>query len=174
MIMIIVIITTTIIWTWTNVKGTDFKRPIIYLVLHHKLSQNSLAWNNKRLLYHMTSVGQELGSGSAERSCLKVSQEVAVKIRAWAAATSGLLWGWTLSFQAGLLTHLQAGAGCRQEGSVSHPRVPCAGLLTILMTKQLPFPRASDPRQHGRKHYVFCDIFWKSHTLSFPTGYTGS
>ena len=33
---------------------------------------------------------------------------------------------------------MQAGAGCRQEGSVSHPRVPCTGLLTILMTKQLP------------------------------------
>ena len=172
--MIIVIITTTIIWTCTNEKGADFKRPVSYLVLHNKLTQNSLAWNNKRLLYHMTSVGQELGSGSAESSCLKVSQEVAVKIRAWAAATSGLLWGCTLSFQAGLLTYLQAGASCRQEGSVSHHRIPCTGLLTIVMTKQLPFPRASDPRQHGRRHYVFYDQFWKSHLLSFPLGHTGS
>lgn len=121
----------------------------------------------------MISVGQELGSGSAERSCLKVSQEVAAKIRAWGAATSGLPWGWMLSFQAGLLTHLQAGAGGQQEGSCFSPQGPCTGLLTILMTKQLPFSGASDPRQHGRRRHDFHDIFWRSHTLSFPIGYTG-
>lgn len=87
----------------------------------------------------MTSVGQELGSGSAESSCLKVSQEVAVRN-----ANLGC-------------SHLQGffGAGCSpsrlkncshtcklvlavgRRGSVSHHGIPCTGLLTILMTKQL-------------------------------------
>lgn len=154
----IIIIITTIIWTCTNAKGTKLKRPISYLVLPNKLSQNSLAWNNKHLLNHMISVGQELGRGLAGWSCLKVSQEVAVKMRAWAAATSGLLCGWTISFQAGSFTPWQAVS--RRPQFLTTWASP-QGCSTILTTKQLPSPRASDPREHGRSHSVFYDILWK-------------
>lgn len=135
----IIIIITIIIWTCTNAKGTKLKRPISYLELPNKLSQNSLAWNNKHLLYHMISVGQELGRGLA-------------------AATSGLLCGWTISFQAGSFTHWQA-VGRRPQFLTTWASPQ--GCSTILTTKQLPSPRASDPGEHGRSHSVFYDILWK-------------
>lgn len=70
-----------------------------------------------------------------------------------------------LSFQAGLLTYLQAGASCRQEGSVSHHGIPCTGLLTILMTKQLPFPRASDQNSMAEDTMSFMTNLEKSLTV---------
>lgn len=78
-------------------------------------------------------------------------------LSAWAAVLSGHLWGWMISFQAGSLTGWQAGAGCWRVASVSHHTSHSAG--TTFITKQLPSPRASDPRKHG--HNIFDDIFWK-------------
>ena len=74
--------------------------------------------NNKYVLSHTVSAGQEFESSLARWFCLGISDEVAIKTSARTAVIGRLAWDWKILMYDGSLTWILT------EGLISSPRGP--------------------------------------------------